>query len=150
MSEPVQKITADKLCAITGLTDRRHRQLASSGYFPPPVRGEYQLGPTLRGMFKFYRETLAKREVPPDEAVSAYKAARARRETAEADAAEVEAAVARKQVIPVAEVLALWQSVGFAIRRVVLTSELSAARQDAILRELEALKDGDVMPSKKP
>jgi hypothetical protein len=49
-------ITAEKLCALTGLTDRRHRQLAKAGYFPPPVMSEYQLAPTIKGMFQFYRE----------------------------------------------------------------------------------------------
>jgi hypothetical protein len=49
-------IHADKLCALTGLTDRRHRQLAKAGYFPPPKLSEYQLSPTIKGMFQFYRE----------------------------------------------------------------------------------------------
>lgn len=48
-------ISAEKLCLLTGLTDRRHRQLAAQGFFPSPIRGEYQLVPTLQGMFKFYR-----------------------------------------------------------------------------------------------
>src|SRR5256885_3244989 len=30
-------ISADRLCSLTGLTDRRHRQLAKEGYFPPPM-----------------------------------------------------------------------------------------------------------------
>ncbi len=51
-----ETIHADKLCALTGLTDRRHRQLAKAGYFPPPVMSEYQLAPTIKGMFQYYRE----------------------------------------------------------------------------------------------
>jgi len=58
MSEPT--IHADKLCALTGLTDRRHRQLSKAGYFPPPVLSEYQLAPTIKGMFQYYREQKAK------------------------------------------------------------------------------------------
>ena len=49
-------ITAENLCALTGLTDRRHRQLAGEGYFPPPVKGIYQLGPTIQGLFRHFRE----------------------------------------------------------------------------------------------
>lgn len=52
----VETITGDKLCGHTGLTDRRHRQLASEGYFPPPVKGLYQRDATLTGLFRYYRE----------------------------------------------------------------------------------------------
>ncbi len=49
-------ITGADLCLLTGLTDRRHRQIAKSGYFPPPIRGDYQRDVALAGMFKYYRE----------------------------------------------------------------------------------------------
>lgn len=49
-------ITGEQLEALTGLTDRRIRQLAKLGYFPPPVRGVYQQVATIRGLFKYYRE----------------------------------------------------------------------------------------------
>lgn len=49
-------ITGAQLEALTGLTDRRLRQLAKAGYFPPPDRGEYQQVATIRGLFKYYRE----------------------------------------------------------------------------------------------
>src|SRR5438552_396227 len=54
-------LTAVRLCEITTLSDRRHRQLAVSGYFPPPIRGIYQAGPTLLGIIKYQREQLAKK-----------------------------------------------------------------------------------------
>jgi hypothetical protein len=64
-------IAAEALCALTGLTDRRHRQIAKAGYFPPPIRGQYQLTATLQGMFRYYRELrergAAKREAIDDE-----------------------------------------------------------------------------------
>lgn len=56
MADAPQTITAEKLCALTGLSDRRHRQLAREGYFPPPIDSVYQLGPTITGMFRYYRE----------------------------------------------------------------------------------------------
>lgn len=56
MADAPQTITAEKLCALTGLSDRRHRQLAKEGYFPPPVDSVYQLAPTITGMFRHYRE----------------------------------------------------------------------------------------------
>ena len=49
-------LSADQLCTLTGLTDRRHRQLAAEGYFPPPSNGQYQTTRTIQGMFRYYRE----------------------------------------------------------------------------------------------
>ena len=49
-------ITAEELCALTGLTNRRHQQLAADGYYPHPIGKDYLLAPTITGLFKFYRE----------------------------------------------------------------------------------------------
>lgn len=49
-------ITGDELTRLTGLTDRRHRQLAKDGHFPPPDGGEYKYEETIRGLFKYYQE----------------------------------------------------------------------------------------------
>jgi len=71
-------ITAEKLCALTGLTDRRHRQLAKAGYFPPPLRGEYQLGPAIKGLFRYYNERLQKKDTVFEDARGREKSAKAR------------------------------------------------------------------------
>ena len=55
-------ISAASLCDLTGLTDRRHRQLAAEGYFPNPQRGLYQLTPTIKGLFRYYNDQLHKKE----------------------------------------------------------------------------------------
>jgi hypothetical protein len=49
-------ISATSLSQMTGLTDRRHRQLARDGYFPEPVESQYQMGPTIQGLLRYYRE----------------------------------------------------------------------------------------------
>ncbi len=54
-------ISSEQLCAITGLTDRRHRQLATAGYFPPPIQGRYQAGATLLGVIKYQRALIQKK-----------------------------------------------------------------------------------------
>lgn len=51
-----ESISNAELCQLTGLTDRRHRQLADQGWFPLPSKGEYPLVATLQGLFKYYRE----------------------------------------------------------------------------------------------
>jgi len=56
MAEQRSTISAEQLSALTGLTDRRHRQLADDGFFPKPEGGEYLFGPTIRGLLRFYRE----------------------------------------------------------------------------------------------
>jgi len=52
---------ADELCGLTGLTDRRHRHLATEGYIPQPVRGRYPFQPTLAGIIRFHKDQWAKR-----------------------------------------------------------------------------------------
>jgi hypothetical protein len=79
-------ITAEQLCAITGLTDRRHRQLATQGYFPPPIKGRYQVGKVLVGVIKHQRELLQKKNDKLQKEELAYK--KARREMKEEELAE--------------------------------------------------------------
>jgi len=62
LQEPTEKLvlTADELSEWTGLTDKRHRQIADEGYFPPPDDGLYILGETIKGMFRYYRDQAGK------------------------------------------------------------------------------------------
>ena len=84
VSSPVL-ISAARICELTELTDRRIRQIAHEGYYPPPVRGKYQLTPWLRGILRYYREQINKKE---DSYASERKLlTRAKRETAEEELA---------------------------------------------------------------
>lgn len=87
-------LSAEKLCAITGLTDRRHRQMATAGYFPPPIKSRYQGGPTLVGIIRYQREQLAKRDDRLVQEQTAYMQAKRL-------LAEEELAQCRKQNVPV-------------------------------------------------
>ena len=49
-------ISGAQLEAFTGLSDRRHRQLAKLGYFASPVVGQYRQIESIRGVLKYYRE----------------------------------------------------------------------------------------------
>ena len=51
-----EKISASDLELLTGLTDRRHRQIAEEGYFPKPEHSRYLRDETIAGLFRFYRE----------------------------------------------------------------------------------------------
>ena len=86
-------ISADKLCALTGLTDRRHRQLAKDGWFPPPYKGQYDANKALAGLFKYFREQLTKKD--DTEKTEKGRLAKVKRETA-----EEELAILREQYVP--------------------------------------------------
>lgn len=136
-----QTVSADKLCQLTGLTDKRHRQLAKAGYFPPPYRADYQLIATIQGMFKYYREQ-AQAGTPID----AKKLEKLTQETALLD---VELARARNEVIEVETVFRVWESVAMSIRRTILMSPLSDKEKDSILKELQSVKAENYMEQRK-
>ena len=90
-------IAGDKLCELTGLTDRRHRQLAADGYFPPPSQGAYDAQKTLAGLFRYFRDQLHKKE---DSLASERKKGLAARRIK----TEVETEILRQDWIPRAEI----------------------------------------------
>lgn len=85
-------LTGEQLEAITGLTDRRIRQIAKLGYFPPPVRGRYERMQTIRGLFKYYREDRHNSSAAMNEA-------KLQKLKADAEMAEVKLAEAKREVI---------------------------------------------------
>lgn len=99
-------ISADKLCELTGLSDRRHRQLAKDGYFPPPLRGQYQANATIAGLFKHFQELLHKKN-------DSLAVIEERLKTAKAEMAEEELAAFRKRYV-------LKEEIGPALRNVSL------------------------------
>jgi len=90
-------LSAAALCELTGLTDRRHRQIAAEGYYPPPDRGRYRIRETLIGLFRYYREQLHKKE--DNLATERKKYTIARREKL-----ELETDLLRRRYIPRAEI----------------------------------------------
>lgn len=90
-------ISGEELCLLTGFTDRWHRKVADKGYFPPPTNGKYKFVATLQGLFKYQRELTerskeslaAKQELFLDKKI---------------ERAEHEIAVAKKDVLPLAEI----------------------------------------------
>lgn len=96
-SEESRTLTAEQLCGITGLTDRRHRQLATAGYFPAPINGRYVAGKVLVGVIRYQRELITKKNGKlAKEQVALTKA---RRETA-----QEELAVMRGRYVEKAEI----------------------------------------------
>ena len=129
-----QTISAEKLCEFTGLTDRRHRQLAKSGYFPPPLNGEYQLAPTIRGLFKHFREMLDKKDNTVEQERQKYL--RARREKT-----EIERDILQRKYYPRAEVVRALRSAGAALK-----STLSGKARNEIPQKLLGLTVPEMLP----
>jgi hypothetical protein len=88
----VARISAEKLCAYTGLTDRQHRNIAKNGFFPPPYKGQYQEEETITGLFKYLREQTKR-------AGEKARQTKQRLEDAKADMAEEELAEFREQYV---------------------------------------------------
>ena len=86
-SESQECLSAERLCAITGFTDRWNRKLADQGYFPPPIRGFYQKDATLEGIIRYQKEQIAKGSEPVKVEQEAFM--RAKRQTAEEELARV-------------------------------------------------------------
>lgn len=99
--DPKQLISAEKLCALTGKTDRRHRQLAKDGYFPPPINGEYQLSPTIAGFLRYVRE----QAIRAKDTIGKEHLAKT---TAERHMVELDLARARKELLPARDVERAW------------------------------------------
>lgn len=74
---------------------------------------------------------------------SDYEQERTRLTKAQADQAELNLAVSRREVVPVDIAFQTVSNALFAVRRVIETSELSNERKDEIYNELQALKASD-------
>ena len=62
MADPGTIDTA-QLIRLSGLTDRRLRELAREGWLPAPDNGRYQLVAAIQGLLRYYRERDEKRTV---------------------------------------------------------------------------------------
>lgn len=94
---PLPKLTADQLSEITGLTDRRNRQIAEAGYFKPPVESLYETIPTLSGFIRYQRERLS--NLNEELKVEQQALTKAKRETAEVNLAMLRGEYVRRDVI---------------------------------------------------
>lgn len=136
MADQLQTISAEKLCALTGLTDRRHRQLAKDGYFPPPLKGEYQLTATIQGMFKHYREAAqrAHRSFAED------KSTKTKREI---ELLELKIGQQQQALVPVAGVESMWAGVCEAIRQSIMAADIPLEAKDSICGYIQKIEPSD-------
>jgi hypothetical protein len=110
---PENTITADQLSNLTGLTDRRHRQLAKDGFFPPPSNGIYKLAPSIQGMFRYYRD-LAKQKA------NGYMEEREMKLRAERQLAEIQLDKAKHKSLEARAVFRAWENIVLTVRQKLL------------------------------
>ena len=101
-------ISTARLCALCGYTDRRLRQLAAQGFFPSPIRGDYQAGATIQGLFRHFRELLARKSGKRE--LELERLATLKRETAEFELAQLRGLyVLKSEIGPALRSLSLHQ-----------------------------------------
>jgi hypothetical protein len=133
MSDAAQTLSAERLCTLTGLTDRRHRQLAAEGYFPAPIKGQYQLTPTIQGMFRYFRDQMNRGN---DE----FGIERLRKTRAEANLAEIRLAKERKDAFDRKSVLRCWENIVMVIRQKVLAIPSKVAPRLVYMDDQKAIE----------
>jgi phage terminase Nu1 subunit (DNA packaging protein) len=139
-SADAEQMTADKFCQITGLTDRRHRQIAKAGFFPMPKKGIYQLTPALAGFMRFLREQV-------ESAAGGFNDERLKKLTAERHMAELKLAKERKAALDAGAVFRAWENIVLTIRQKLMALPSKCAPRLAHLGEqttIEAELDREV------
>jgi len=127
-------ISAEALCSLTGLTDRRHRQLSKDGYFPPPLDGQYQARATLQGLFKYFREDR-------NQAAVTLNSERLRKLKEEADRIALENARLRDELVDKGDFLKRLEPIYTAVREKIMNCSMSDHQKDSLLGELSKLHE---------
>lgn len=131
-------IDGKTLSDLTGLSDRRHRQLAEAGHFPPPTRGKYDLVATLKGLFKYYRTAIVKKADGID-------AARLKKLNVEIEILILDRDTKAGLLISTAAALRVFEQTAAVLKRIVLTSKLSKKEKHQFLTELSSVKPADFL-----
>lgn len=119
MSAPAPgTISKEKACELAGVDDRRLRQIAEKGYFPPPVKSRYLAEDFVKGIVRYYKELSQKK-------ADSIKASEDRLKAAKADMAEDERDRLRKLYV-------LKSEIGPALRNI------SLHQRAALQRKLES------------
>lgn len=98
-------VSAQKLADVIGLDARRIQQLAKLGVVVKKGHGEYDFGASLLGLAKYYKGLHEKKEADQQDPLHI---ARTRLTESKAELAEIEAALARGDVIHGEVMEALW------------------------------------------
>ncbi|MBC8324307.1 MAG: hypothetical protein H8E27_01600, partial [Verrucomicrobia subdivision 3 bacterium] len=133
-ADSTDALSAEKLCQITNLSDQRHRQLAKAGYFPPPIKGIYQLTPALQGVIRYMRDQSAK-------AGNSLEQEKLKKLTAERQIAELELAKRKGEALDARAVVTAWENIVVTIRQKLMAMPAQLGPRLAYLKEQHKIEE---------
>lgn len=110
MSTPTYPVAT--IAKLFNLSERRVQQLANDGIIPKPVKGKYELVPSVMGYIKYLQERASGREILSTDA----HLERARLLKAQADKTELEVKAMNGELIAAEQVEILWSGLVSAFR----------------------------------
>lgn len=119
-------VSAQKLADVIGLDPRRIQQLAKLGVVVKKGHGEYDFGASLLGLAKYYKGLHEKKEAEQNDPLHA---ARTRLTESKAELAEIDAALARGDVIHGEIMEKLWTDMVAKMRAKILSMPSRCAPQ---------------------
>ena len=126
-------ISAELFSRISNLSDQRHRQLAKMGYFPPPIKGQYQMEPALQGIIRYLRDQAAKSE-------NTLEQEKLKKLTAERQLAELQLATKRGEALDAAAVFKTWENMLVTFRQKLLAMPAQIAPRVAFLKNQDEVE----------
>lgn len=138
--EKTGTLSAEKLCELSGLTDRRHRQIAAEGFFPPPIKGQYQANSTIRGLLRYYREMTQR-------SGSGIKQKREAKLDKEVELMDMDIAERKGHLISVDDMEQRLRPMLIAVRQKVLGSTMTDDEKDELLTDLGVLLENALIRS---
>ncbi len=134
----VQRISSEKLLMLlsqrgVSFTDRRLRQIADEGFYPPPINGEYEFLATLLGL-------ISNRDKLREKQGGTLATERLRKLKEEADKVALENDKTRGKLVEIEAVYKHFEGIYVAFRARILASGLGDEEKDEILNDLRGLK----------
>lgn len=136
-------IPGEKLCALTGFTDRWHRDLAKRGYFPPPDNGQFHFFATIKGLLRYFREQAEKSRED-------IEVARKEKLDKENILLQLKIDEAERRLVPLAAVETAWEFIIVELRQGIQSAPLSDTEKRILLDRLQKIPIDDYFRKSNP
>jgi len=121
-------ISVADMCAVTEYSERWLRDLAKQGHIQTPIKGEYPMIETLRGIIRFLKQRAHQGGTMAEEKLRKLKE--------EADRVALENAARREELCDKQDLLSRLAVIYTAMSQRILNSSLRDHEKDALLQEL--------------
>lgn len=136
-------IPGDKLCALTGFTDRWHRDLAKRGYFPPPDNGQFHFFATIKGLLRYFREQAEKSRED-------IEVARKEKLDKENILLQLKIDEAERRLVPLAAVETAWEFIIVELRQGIQSAPMPEHEKRTLLDRLQKIPIDDYFRKSNP